>query len=108
MPLHVLHAYDDDSSAESSSDSDSGKFNIMYSKSQRNDDTYYKQNKNPGRYVVLVLIFGWTLFFFKYRRGRPSGSGLSPSGDKLIKTMKRYLKAAGIKRVKFSKLWEGN
>lgn len=46
----------------------------------------------------------------KYRRGRPvgSGSGLSPSGDKLIKTMKRYLKAAGIKRVKFSKLWEGN
>lgn len=49
--------------------------------------------------------------YFKFSRPKQSHSysagPVSPSGDAMIQTMKNYLKAAGIKKVKFSKLWEG-
>lgn len=82
----------------------------MYSKDKCSKSKKHGSSGRSGRFIFVCFYILFYIFdLFKYRRGRPvgSGSGLSPSGDKLIKTMKRYLKAAGIKRVKFSKLWEG-
>uniref|UniRef100_A0A336M3D3 CSON011375 protein n=1 Tax=Culicoides sonorensis TaxID=179676 RepID=A0A336M3D3_CULSO len=88
VPDHLLHAYNSD--ALTSSDSDDGWFNQVLPPMKSKNTSQYK---NKTTYKTA-------------NKSKYTGT-MSPSGDAMIQTMKNYLKAAGIKKIKFSKLWEG-
>ncbi|XP_063695736.1 HIRA-interacting protein 3-like [Culicoides brevitarsis] len=88
VPDHVLHAYNSD--ALTSSDSDDAWFKQVMPQKSKSKYSSYKSYSKP-----------------KTSYSSHSAGNVSPSGDSQIQLMKNYLKAAGIKKVKFSKLWEG-
>lgn len=101
VPLHVLYSYGVTSESTSScADSDTD-YNSSINSQNFNSA---KKNYNSCSSSRDSFIYNKK----KSRSGRPSNNILSPSGDDLIKTMRRYLKLAGIKGVKFNRLWEGN
>ncbi|KAJ6635426.1 hypothetical protein Bhyg_14012 [Pseudolycoriella hygida] len=119
VPLHVLHAYGD-----SDSDNDTGiSSNVKNSKY----DDLTKNNKirfssqvargrgslsfsnqlgrgaNDARYLHAMKLNSEN----RKARGRPKTNSVSPSNDRSIQMLKKCLKAAGLKKVKLNRLWEG-
>lgn len=124
VPLHVLHAYGD-----SDSDNDTGiksnvkignaKFDSSKS-SQIRFSSQVSKSKARDRTIALPNQLGKSHSDTRHQqkmktvsdnqkaRGRPKVSNsVSPSSDPSIQMMKTFLKAAGLKKVKLNRLWEG-
>lgn len=119
VPLHVLHAY-----GGSDSDNDTGvnlknrdaKLDLSKSSQIRFSS---QVSRGRGRTIPLPNQLGRmhtnarqqqtmkTLSDNRKARGRPKVTSVSPSNDQSIQMMKKFLKAAGLKKVKLNRLWEG-
>lgn len=110
VPLHVLHAYDD-------SDSDNGATPINHhiklgnaptkvllsSHVSRGRGSRPMQYQSDGRHHVTTKSIAGA----QTARSRAKATSVSPSNDRSIQMMKKCLKAAGLKKVKLNRLWEG-
>lgn len=121
VPLHVLHSYgdsDSDNEVRMNSNlksghhkSDPSKGNIIRFSSQ--------VSRGRGRTLPISSSYGQMQTEVRYQhtmpsnstsrkaRGRPKSSSVSPSNDRSIQMMKKFLKAAGLKKIKLNRLWEG-
>lgn len=120
VPLHVLHAYggsDSDNDAGVSSNLKAGVPKTDLAKS--NNIRFSSQvSKERGR-TTLPNPLGQLHSEARHQkttkpyldsqkaRGRPKVTSVSPSNDQSIQMMQKFLKAAGLKKVKLNRLWEG-
>lgn len=119
VPLHVLHAYGgSDSDNETGINSKAGAAKFDPSKS--NKIRFSSQvSRGRGRTIAVANPLGQLHSDARHQhmmkpgsrnqkaRGRPKVSSVSPSNDRSIQMMKKFLKAAGLKKVKLNRLWEG-
>lgn len=111
VPLHVLYAYGSDS------DNDTGT-KIDLTKSSNNIRFSSQVPKGRGR-TTLPKPPGQLHSVARHQptmkqcpdsqkaKGRSKVTSVSPSNDQSIQMMQKFLKAAGLKKVKLNRLWEG-
>lgn len=113
VPLHVLYAYgdsDSDTPVHPKTTIADGQFGNASKGSQIRFSSQVSRGR--GRPVPLPNSKS-TQFHTKAHldsqkaRGRPKVTSVSPSNDRSIQMMKKCLKAAGLKKVKLNRLWEG-
>lgn len=118
VPLHVLHAYGD-------SDSDTGikpeaEAEVIFDPLKYiRDSIKFPSQVVRGRVQTHHSPLGQQRYQTHNQRltpisanshktrGRPKINSVSPSNDRSIQMMKKYFKAAGLKKVKLNRLWEG-
>lgn len=121
VPLHVLHAYggsDSDNETGINSKVGAAKFDpskgnkVRFSSQvsrgrgrtmanplgQLHSEVRYQNTTSPGNRIISDN---------RKARGRPKVNSVSPSNDRSIQMMRKFLKAAGLKKVKLNRLWEG-
>lgn len=121
VPLHVLHSYgDSDSDNEMKTNSDVKTGHLKSDHSKGNIIRFSSQvSRGRGRALPVSSSYGQMHSEVRYQhtmpsystspktRGRPKSSSVSPSNDRSIQMMKKFLKAAGLKKIKLNRLWEG-
>lgn len=116
VPLHVLHAYGgSDSDNETAITAKVGNTKCDPTKSDGTIRFSSQVARGRGRTIVNPLgqLHGDVRRMpqqcsdNRKVRGRPKISSVSPSNDRSIQMMKKCLKAAGLKKVKLNRLWEG-
>jgi hypothetical protein len=115
VPLHVLYSYgDSDSDNDTKTNSNLKTGESKFDTSKGNAIRFSSQvSRGVGRKVALTnndvknQITTPPYSHSHKARGRPKMSVVSPSNDRSIQMMKKFLKAAGLKKVKLNRLWEG-
>lgn len=103
VPLHVLHSYGDSDSDNDRRNTKTG--NRFVDQVPGRPNTLHKQSGQLQRNQQATIRQVSTS---QKARGRTkAANSLSPSNDRSIQMMKKYLKAAGLKKVKLNRLWEG-
>lgn len=114
VPLHVLYAYDESDSDNDTRINSNSKF-MDLSRSNKNRPPIQVARGRGGTIALRGQLHGDVSYQHKSKpfsnnrkaRGRPKVSSVSPSNDQSIQMLKKCLKAAGLKKVKLNRLWEG-
>lgn len=118
VPLHVLHAYGDSDSDNDKRINPNLKTGIKLGEAKGNTIRFSSQ-VSRGRGRPIPSSYGQMHTDARRQRttspysnsqksrGRPKINSVSPSNDQSIQMMKKFLRAAGLKKVKLNRLWEG-
>ncbi len=113
VPLHVLYAY---GNSDSDNDATNSKNATSKCTASKSSPVRFSSQVSRGRGRPIPLPNqshtthqSTTKSYPDSRkvRGRPKVDSVSPSSDQSIQMMKTFLKAAGLKKIKLNRLWEG-